>query len=123
MKKKKKLQKIDFREVHEMKNSDTGGLPYLIKLVINIPYMLTTYIDIPDKLVNGNIGLLKFIKMDKESNEIVRIWLEFDDINIGKITKSKFQSIILENKNLNKNWVPISKKKCIHKCEKLFRKM
>ena len=47
--------------VHKLKTSDTAGLPYLITLTIDFPYMLTSNLNIPDGLVNGASGKLEYI--------------------------------------------------------------
>ncbi len=46
----------------KMKIDETGGLPYKIELLIKKPYMIRVNIDMVDGLVNGAIGLLKYVE-------------------------------------------------------------
>jgi hypothetical protein len=45
-------------KVHKMKVDETGGLPYLLQLMIGKPYMIRTNLHMPVGLVNGAIGTL-----------------------------------------------------------------
>ena len=49
-------------KVHKLKLKDTGGLPYILKLLVGIPYMIRTNINVIDGLVNGRICYLKYIE-------------------------------------------------------------
>jgi hypothetical protein len=44
------------RKPHKMSVAECDGLPYMIALATDYPYMITTNIDIKDGLVNGAIG-------------------------------------------------------------------
>lgn len=52
--------------------TELGGLPYLIRLVIGLPYVITSNIDVQDGLVNGAVGTLQFIEViEYGSNYII----------------------------------------------------
>lgn len=56
-----------------MENSQTGGHPSLLELKINTRFMLTTYINIEDRLINGQMGNVKHIEIKKIKSELC-IW-------------------------------------------------
>lgn len=43
------------------------------------------------------------------------LWFKFDNPNIGKISRSKHQKQIRQDKNIKKNFVPIKSRICIYK--------
>lgn len=55
-------------QLHKMSCVELSGLPYLINVCFDKPYMLTTNIDVNDGLVNGVIGNLKFIEYAAPTN-------------------------------------------------------
>ena len=53
-----KQQLINMKnKVNKMKVTDTGGLPYILKLLVDMPYIITTNIDTDDSTVNGALGI------------------------------------------------------------------
>ena len=71
--------------------------------------MLTSNIDISAGLVNGAIGYLKYIEYDIDDN-ILRLWPEFENKNIGKLLRTKYYKLTSENSSLKTEWIPISKR-------------
>ena len=95
-------------KVHKLKPDETGGLPFMLRLLIGKPYMIRTNIDVIDSLVNGAIGILSYIEKDYETNCIKRLWLSFENKKIGKLLRIKAQAHIASNKEINYSWTPIS---------------
>ena len=64
--------------------------------------MLTVNIDLQDKLVNGQLGTIKHIRIDTKGN-VIKIYIKFDDSKAGlkKINKDAFAK--------KHCWVPIEK--------------
>ena len=60
----------------------TGGLAYTLKLKLNTKVMLTSNIDVTDKLNNGQMGRVYSFKFDLNGN-IVKIYLKMDDETAG----------------------------------------
>jgi hypothetical protein len=99
-------------KVHKMKPDETGGLPYMLCLLIGKPYMIRANINVLDSLVNGAIGTLRYIERNAETGEIIRLWLSFGDTKIGHLLRLKAQAHILANPDLDRSWVPIAKRTC-----------
>lgn len=105
---KRKLQ--NFRtEVHKMIPIQTSGIPYMLLLLIDSPYMITSNIDVADGLVNGVIGKLKYIEKN-DTGHIVRLWLKFEKSSTGKLLRSKYLKFVSENLKTDKDCVPILKR-------------
>ncbi|KAK3916003.1 ATP-dependent DNA helicase [Frankliniella fusca] len=75
--------------------SQAQGLPYLLLGVVGESYKLTVNQCVEDGLVNGAIGVLRFVqvascKCENGENklEIYRLWLRFPG-NVGKITSQR----------------------------------
>ena len=70
---------------------ETGGLTHILELNANARVMLTSNIDIPDKLTNGQIGTVFHIKVDS-NRAVAKIYIKFDIDNAGfkKIGTAKF---------------------------------
>ena len=93
------------------RTSDTAGLPYLITLTIDFPYMLTSNLNIPDGLVNGASGKLEYIEYDIDNREnIKRLLLLFENRKYGALTRSKYALFVNQNPFLKKCWTPMKKK-------------
>ncbi|XP_058827523.1 ATP-dependent DNA helicase PIF1-like [Topomyia yanbarensis] len=52
-------------KLYKMSVAETGCLPYMVRLVLGMPYMVTTNVDVEDGLVNGAIWELKMWSMTK----------------------------------------------------------
>ena len=98
--------------VHKMKPEETGGLSYMLKLLVGKPYMIRANIDVLDGLVNGAIGVLRHVEW--VHNVIRRVWLSFEDPKVGRLARLKCQAHIRSNDNLQRDWVPVSRKNCKH---------
>ncbi|KAL1444162.1 hypothetical protein MTO96_045648 [Rhipicephalus appendiculatus] len=72
-----------------MKLCDTGGVPARIYLCVGKPYMLTANVDVTDGLVNGAIGLLRYIQHHMEGNKVERLWLDFPSETAGRLARLK----------------------------------
>lgn len=67
--------------VKEMRQTDTGGLAFELKLKIGARIMLLSNIDIDDRLINGQIGTVAHIVSRNSRVEI--IYIKFDDNKAG----------------------------------------
>ena len=92
----------DIREAQNRKQSETGGLASLLELKANVRVMLTTNINIEDRLINGQMGTVKHIEI--KENEVKTIYLELDEKCAGPIKISGSDVIAKNNK-----WVPVKR--------------
>ena len=84
-----------------VKQSATGGLAKTLKLKIGAKVMLTINTDIQDRLINGQIGLVKHFEII--NNDVATIFIKFDDANAGR-------NLILTNSfAMQNNSIPIKK--------------
>ena len=84
-----------------MNLSETGNFPLASKLIIEAQVIITSNINIDDRLINGMIGQVTYFFI---SNRHVKIGhLKFDDENIDRIT---MESALISREN---QWIPISK--------------
>lgn len=83
--------------------SETGGLDFEISVKETARVMLTTNIDIADRLINGQLGTIMRINVSPMTQKPTIIYIKFDDSKAGKnvINKSNNQ---FAKKN---NFVPI----------------
>ncbi|XP_057316850.1 uncharacterized protein LOC130657876 [Hydractinia symbiolongicarpus] len=61
---------------------ETGGLARNLLLKLHAKVMLTSNIDVSDKLINGQIGTVHRLKTDSSGN-VTRIYLKMEDIYTG----------------------------------------
>ncbi|XP_026830943.1 ATP-dependent DNA helicase pfh1-like [Ooceraea biroi] len=98
------------RKLHKMSVAEYDGLPYMIALATDYPYMITINIDVEDGLVNGAIGVLKYIET-----------LEDEDCNVdddepqpstsgGSDTIEHIVNIRLKPNILSRDWTPVNKR-------------
>ena len=78
--------------------TETGGLAYSLKLKINARVMLTTNINIQDRLINGQIGTVKHIEI--KENEVKTIYLELDVKRAGQFRMSGNDIIAKNNERV-----------------------
>ena len=69
-----KITQLDYatakkKETRKKNYTDTGGLPYELSMRVGARVLLTTNIDISDRLVNGQLGTVKHIKVSNERCE------------------------------------------------------
>ncbi|XP_055547878.1 ATP-dependent DNA helicase PIF1-like [Wyeomyia smithii] len=99
--------------VHKMSVMETGGLPYLLRFAVGIPYMITTKIDVEDGIVNGAIGELKYVEFyeDDPQQPIVKIWIKFENDSIGKVLRVKSRPAVYSKPGiLQPDWTPVCKR-------------
>ena len=87
----------DIREAQNQKQCETGGLASLLELKVNARVMLTTNINIEDRLINGLMGTVKHIEI--KENEVKTIYLELDKY-AGQIRMSGSDVIAKNNKRV-----------------------
>ena len=77
------VNKQDIDRVLARGRSETGGLDSEILVKENCRVMLTTNIDINDRLINGQIGTIKKIAVNQTTNKPAVIYIKFDDLQAG----------------------------------------
>ena len=77
------VTKQDIDRVLSLGRSDTGGLDAEIQVKENARVMLTTNIDINDRLINGQIGTIVKIAIKQNTNKPSVIFIKFDDPRAG----------------------------------------
>ncbi|XP_055622388.1 uncharacterized protein LOC129765957 [Toxorhynchites rutilus septentrionalis] len=100
-------------KVNKMSVVETGGLPYLLRLAVGAPFMITTNVDVEDGIVNGAIGELKYLghNEDDPQQSIVKLWMEFENDSIGKTLRIKSRPAVYAKPGiLQPEWTPISKR-------------
>lgn len=100
-------------QLHRMSVVAAGGLPYLLRLIIGMPYIVTTNIDVEDGIVNGAIGVLMYVERNEDDPEqqIVRLWFQFESDAIGAMLRVKSRPLVYSKPGiLQPNWTPITKR-------------
>ena len=87
--------------IRARKIGDTGNLASVLNLKAEAQVMLTINIDLEDRLVNGLVGKVMYLRY--VSDEVKVIYVRFNDQNAGQ---QAIQSDIFARK---RNWVPIQK--------------
>ena len=77
------VRKHDIETVLSKGRSETGGLDTEIVIKENARVMLTTNVDITDRLINGQLGTVIKVNVDSVSNKPSTIFVKFDDSNAG----------------------------------------
>lgn len=114
-------------KLHKMSTAEVGGLPYLLNVACETPYMVTLNIDVADGIVNGAIGTLKYIERhiasrtdsdaDRTSNDLsslsqLTLWIEFPEERTGKVARVKCRPHVVsafhEFGSAALKWTPIS---------------
>ena len=81
--------------------SQTGGLWKTLTLKLESEIILTTNIDITDRLINEQIRVVKYFKLLAGKVDI--IYIKFDEINADK------KMIQTDNLSRHNSWVPIKR--------------
>jgi len=68
--------------------------------------MVRANIDVLDGLVNGAIGILRYVEQDVEAR-VKRLWPTFGDTRIGRLLRVRCRAHVIANSDLNENWIPI----------------
>ncbi|CAB4039510.1 ATP-dependent DNA helicase PIF1 [Paramuricea clavata] len=93
----KNVNKQDIDRVLARGRSETGGLDFEIQIKKGARIMLTTNINIQDRLINGQMGTVVKIQVN-ESNKPTILHIKFDDENAGKtLINSSVNSFAREN--------------------------
>ena len=92
----------DIMEAKNRRQSETGGLALLLELKVDASVMITSNIDISDRLINGQLGTVKRFKIIQ--NKVTTIYLKLDDDHAGLKKFNGTDTIAKDNK-----WVPIKK--------------
>ena len=85
----------------------------LLKVKVNARVTITTNIDLLDRLINGQIGTVKYISINK--NEVDAIYVAFDNVSAWQIRINRNDLIAR-----NVMWVPIKREETsiyINKCK------
>jgi hypothetical protein len=97
------VRKQDIERFLSNGRSETGGLETKIMIKESARVMLTTNVDITDRLINGQLGTVIRISVDNHSNTPSTVFVKFDDSNSGlSAMRSSSSSFAREN-----NLVPI----------------
>ncbi|RUA05461.1 MAG: hypothetical protein DSY43_04560, partial [Gammaproteobacteria bacterium] len=77
------VSKEDINRVLSRGRSDTGGLDFEILVKETARVMLTSNIDITDRLINGQMGTIVHIDMNENTQKPSIIYIKFDDNKAG----------------------------------------
>ena len=83
------------KQVKQNPTKSNQGLPTEILAKLIARYMVTVNVDVADGLANGATGWLRYVShgMNKNNKQVVnRVFLEFDDDEIGIITSTKYRN-------------------------------
>ena len=83
----KNVNKQDIDRVLARGCSETGGLDFEIQIKECATIMLTTNINIQDRLINGQMGTVVRIQVNN-SNEPNILFIKFDDVHAGKTMRN-----------------------------------
>ena len=92
----KKCNVSDALKAQNRKQSETEGLAVLLKVKVNATVIITTNIDLSDRLVNGQISTMKYISINE--NEVNVIYVSSDVVSAGKIRINGNDLIARNNK-------------------------
>jgi hypothetical protein len=73
------LSTQDIDKVLARGRSETGGLESVVSVKENCRVMLTTNIDISDRLINGQMGTIKKIAINQSTSKPSVLYINFDD--------------------------------------------
>ncbi len=94
------VRKQDIERVLSKGRSETGGLDTKILIKENARVMLTTNVDISDRLINGQLGTVIKVSVDNVSNKPSTIFVKFDDSNAGLSAIRNSSSSFARDNNL-----------------------
>ncbi|XP_020916964.1 uncharacterized protein LOC110254326 [Exaiptasia diaphana] len=94
------VSKTDIDIVLSKGRSDTGGLDYVIHVKEGARVMLTSNIDIADRLINGQIGSIIKIHVNQNTHKPSVIYIKFDDEQAGKNKISKSTNQFVKENNV-----------------------
>ena len=91
------VSKQDIDRVLARSRSETGGLDYQISIKEGCRVMLTTNIDIADRLINGQMGTVIKIEVDGNTKKTNIVYIKFDDSEAGKDAIAKHSNNFAHN--------------------------
>ncbi|KXJ13769.1 ATP-dependent DNA helicase PIF1 [Exaiptasia diaphana] len=94
------VSQADIERVLSKGRSDTGGLDYNIHVKEGARVMLTSNINIADRLINGQIGTLIKIHLNQSRQKPTIIYIRFDDNKAGKNVMSKSTNQFVKDNNV-----------------------
>ncbi|XP_057297639.1 uncharacterized protein LOC130628671 [Hydractinia symbiolongicarpus] len=98
----KNVSRAQINNVLNKSQSETGGLTAVLMIKVDSRVMLTSNVDIEDRLINGQVGTVKKVVSNTEGN-VVKIYVKFDDSKAGNNASKK------DNYGKQLGLVPISK--------------
>lgn len=98
--------------VKSLPTVQTYGLPKLLIIKIAARFMITINLNTSDGLVNGTTGILRAIDFGTNKNNgerrPLRLWMDFNNKNIGKSARNSFKSPNRRNLGFIINqWTPL----------------
>ena len=94
------VAQADIDRVLSKGRSDTGGLDYDIHVKEGARVMLTSNIDIADRLINGQIGTIIKLHVNQNTQKPSVIYVKFDDDIAGKNVISKSTNQFVKDNNV-----------------------
>ncbi|VDN26502.1 unnamed protein product [Gongylonema pulchrum] len=82
------------------------GLPRSLYLKVGGRYMIIYNLDTSDGLTNGATGRLVQIDMGNQGRKPSRVWIVFDEPEVGCNARRRYSSIISRNQ-YPQNWTPV----------------
>ena len=95
-----KISDAILEKIYSLSQMKTGGLAHKLTIKLQAKDMLTSNIDVSDKLCNGQIGTIHPLKQDSNGN-VTTIYLKMDDESAG------LQAIRSDTYGSQHNLVPI----------------
>ena len=87
------VTKQDIDKVLSRGRSETGGLEFEVKIKEGARVMLTTNINIADRLINGQMGTVVKIHVNKKTQKPTVVYIKFDDNEAGRTLIQNSSSI------------------------------
>ena len=94
------FSKQDIGRVLARSRSETGGLDYHILIKEGCRVMLTTNIDIADRLINGQMGTVIKIGLNEKTQKPNIVYIKFDDSDAGKNAVTKHSNSFARDNNV-----------------------
>jgi hypothetical protein len=104
-------------KLYKISVAETGGLPYVLKLLLDTPYMITSNIDIhiDDGLINGVLGTVKYTELDDDATDndlrVKRMWLYLQPNAVCKVARIKARPYVFAKPGVVcSEWTPMTRK-------------
>ena len=94
------VRKQDIDRVLSKGRSETGGLDTKILIKENARVMLTTNVDISDRLINGQLGTVIKVSVDNVSNKPSTIFVKFDRTVMLEYLLYEIRPVVLQEKTI-----------------------